>query len=574
MGLRVTSRIRRASFIVAGTLVVAVSPITSPAMPGAAAATVPTSLPALAVAEQRATDLGSLPAETPVTFTLTMKIHDSAALQALISAGGHVTPGEWNSEYGPSPSTVATVREVLERAGLTSTWQPGDDLVPVTGTAAAAEYFLHVGVERYALDDTVRFYAPRGRLTIPATLGDEVSAVTGLDDYPELSPPAIPNPGAGLSPAEVARFYDMTPLRKAGLDGAGMTVLFIEGTTVPTAALNQFAAKFKLPPFEVTTHTDPSAWGPPATKSNPIWSNYSGEVALDLEIVHGLAPGAREVVYVLGNQDALPQMAQDMVTQNPGAIISASYTMGCEALVDEVHSTEVGFNAVTMRAAAEGTTIMYASGDRGAFQCLNGGYASQANTLSVDGGVASPYVTGVGGTTALLASNGNYYKEAIWGEPLETWGSGGGLSDVFKQPSYQVAPGLGAKSLSGRGVPDVSADADPLSGWDMFAPSAKGVQEYASGGTSAATPCWAAISALIDQDLKQKGLPMIGFANPALYDFARSPAGMPAVPFHQVTEGSNLHYLATAGWSAATGLGTPDVAHLADDFEWYERSTH
>jgi hypothetical protein len=47
---------------------------------------------------------------------------------------------------------------------------------------------------------------------------------------------------------------------------------------------------------------------------------------------------------------------------------------------------------------------------------------------------------------------------------------------------------------------------------------------------------------------------------------------MPATPFHIVTEGSNLHYLAAAGWTAASGLGTPDVAHLADDFEWYERS--
>jgi hypothetical protein len=80
------------------------------------------------------------------------------------------------------------------------------------------------------------------------------------------------------------------------------------------------------------------------------------------------------------------------------------------------------------------------------------------------------------------------------------------------------------------------------------------------------------MTALIDEDLKEQALPEVGFANPALYYFSRDPVGMPATPFHIVTEGSNLHYLAAAGWNAASGLGTPDVAHLADDFEWYERS--
>jgi kumamolisin len=176
-----------------------------------------------------------------------------------------------------------------------------------------------------------------------------------------------------------------------------------------------------------------------------------------------------------------------------------------------------------------------------------------------------------------LASNGSYYKEAAWGEPLETWGSGGGLSGLFKQPSYQVAPGLGANTLTGRGVPDVACDADSdVSGWDVFEPTESskgiGVAEYADGGTSAAAPCWAAITALIDEDLLHQNLPEVGFANPALYDFARVPAGLPALAFHQVTEGSNFHFLATAGWNPATGLGTPDAAHLADDFEWYERA--
>jgi kumamolisin len=192
--------------------------------------------------------------------------------------------------------------------------------------------------------------------------------------------------------------------------------------------------------------------------------------------------------------------------------------------------------------------------------------------LSVNPNADSPYVTAVGGTTVYFAANGAYFKEAAWGEPLETWGSGGGVSTIFAQPSYQVAPGLGPKSLGGRGVPDVSANADILTGWDIFFPGQNGAEEGPYGGTSAATPCWAAITALIDEDLAQQGLAKVGFANPALYDFARDPTGLPATAFHQVSEGSNFHFVATSGWNAATGLGSPDVAHLADDFEWYDRT--
>jgi kumamolisin len=292
---------------------------------------------------------------------------------------------------------------------------------------------------------------------------------------------------------------------------------------------------------------------------------------LDLEIVHGLAPGAREIVYELGNPSALPEMIQTMTTAHRGAILSSSiFTSWCEE--DGARSLSLAMNSAFAQAAAEGTSIFWASGDRGAFSCLPDGEPSTEAALSVNPNADSPDVTAVGGTTVFLSSSGAYFKEAAWGEPMETWGSGGGISTIFAQPSYQVAPGLGPKSLGGRGVPDVSANADIVSGWDIFYPAQGGVQEGPYGGTSAATPCWAAITALIDEDLTRQGLAIVGFANPALYYFSRDPSGLPATPFHQVSEGSNLHFVATSGWNAATGLGSPDVAHLADDFEWYDRN--
>jgi kumamolisin len=182
---------------------------------------------------------------------------------------------------------------------------------------------------------------------------------------------------------------------------------------------------------------------------------------------------------------------------------------------------------------------------------------------------STPHETVVGGTTVFLASNGGYYKETAWGDPIEQWGGGGGYSTFFSRPSWQTGPGVG--SNSGRGVPDVSGNGATDSPWDIFVPSSNGPLEDSVSGTSAATPFWAASTALIDEFLTQQHLKTVGFANPALYYFARNPSGLPAVPFHQVTEGNNLHYLATAGWNPATGLGSPDVAHLADDFEWLDK---
>jgi subtilase family serine protease len=376
-------------------------------------------------------------------------------------------------------------------------------------------------------------------------------------------------PGAGVTPNQMTSFYDVTPLRAAGLDGTGMTVMFPEWAVPDASTLNAYAAKFHLPPFNVTVKTN-SSWGQPQSPTGAA----AGEAALDLEIVHAMAPGAREIVYELGNASDLPEVIQTMVQQNPGAIISSSIDNGnCEA-EQGGRDTAIAMNSVFSRAAASGTSIFWASGDRGAFSCLPNGDPSTAGTISVQANADSPYLTAVGGTTVFLASNGAYYKEAAWGEPLETWGSGGGISTVFQQPSYQVAPGLAPKSLGGRGVPDVSANGDSESGWDVFDPSSGGPEEEQVGGTSAATPFWAAITALIDQDLAQQGLAKVGFANPALYYFSNDPSGLPAPAFHQITEGSNLHFVATAGWNAATGLGSPDVAHLADDFEWYDHSLH
>ena len=354
--------------------------------------------------------------------------------------------------------------------------------------------------------------------------------------------------------------------------------MFIEWGVPSNAVLNTWAQKFTPGvPFNVQVHQDAADWGAPLVSGDKEYSAVAGEAALDLEIVHGIAPAATEVVYEFGDAGAIPDVVRAIAQASPGVILSSSISEHECELERGATADGAAENQVDTAAAAQGMSIFWASGDRGAYMCLND-YPDQdknANTeISVMPDAASTGVTAVGGTTAFLAQNGGYFQESAWGEPIEQWGSGGGVSTEYPRPSWQVAPGV-SSSMTGRGLPDVAANADIISGWDIIGPgqtSSDQAQEGPVGGTSAAAPFWAAVTALIDEDLSHKSLPLVGFANPALYLFAQSPSGLPAPAFHDVTLGSNLHYQAGPGWDMATGLGTPDVGALANDFEWFAKT--
>jgi kumamolisin len=171
-----------------------------------------------------------------------------------------------------------------------------------------------------------------------------------------------------------------------------------------------------------------------------------------------------------------------------------------------------------------------------------------------------PSVTGVGGTSLSTTANGNYVGETTWSEPLLSQGTGGGVSQVFAQPSWQTGSGTGQYDpTKTRQVPDVSADADPASGATVVIDG----QQQTGGGTSQAAPLWAGFTALLDQYLQQHGGHRVGFFNQTLYELAD---GSPQYkPFHDVIVGGNDLYPATSGYDMASGLGSPDVWNLARD---------
>lgn len=131
------------------------------------------------------------------------------------------------------------------------------------------------------------------------------------------------------------------------------------------------------------------------------------------------------------------------------------------------------------------------------------------------------------------------------------WGSGGGLSQAYARPSWQIANGVSNLNANGRrGLPDISAAAYAL-------PVYFGGQWGVVGGTSAAAPIWAAGMALVNEGMIRQ-LSRFAYSPRLFYQEARASGGMR--PFYDVTHGDNLYYPATPGWDFASGLGTPNLA--------------
>lgn len=510
--------------------------------------------PLLSLAIAHGRDLGPLDPNAVLHLTLGLLGRDPAGLDAVLGSGRSLSPQQLAADFGPDPVAVASVQSVLTGAGLTSLWTPGAATLAAQGPASAVSQLFGVAIDNRVGPDGAQFYAPAHAPAVPAALQPEVDAVTGLDDYPRAAPASDLITTGGVTPAQMIDFYDVKPLHDAGLDGSGMTVVFPEIDKYNQNMLDAFASKFNLPAFDVSVAND-SAGRP---------GKEQGEADLDLEIVHALAPKAKEVVYYASSASVLPA-EQQMYRDYPNGAIESSSVGECEAPDGSNRNDATVLGNMQKPAAASGWSIFIATGDRGAYDCAPAG---DFNDLATDLDASVPYVTGVGGTLVIPSSNGGYNREASWGEPIEQWGGSGGLSQFWQMPSWQQGPGVRNQFSNGsRETPDVSANADGLSGWQIYALG--GLQVI--GGTSAAAPFWAGVASLIDQDLKQKGLGSIGFANPALYTFGQSPSGLPQPAYHDITVGTNLHYPATANYDLATGLGTPDVAALMADFEWYKR---
>jgi subtilase family serine protease len=372
--------------------------------------------------------------------------------------------------------------------------------------------------------------------------------------------------------------YQTDSLISAGYDGTGQTIVIIDAFQSPTIVsdLATFNAFYGLPPAQLTQI---APFGMvPFNPSDPNMNGWAGEITLDVEWAHAIAPGAK-IVLVLArtNNDADIQNAlQYAVDHNLGDVISMSFgeNESCmdPAILSAQHDT---FAAATLK----GITLFASAGDDGAGQanCDGTALVEAASTPASD-----PLVSGVGGTelhaaryclTALGCnpaanpSPGTWQSEIVWNELATGFGAtGGGFSVIFDEPPYQKStlPPAGKQ----RGVPDVAYNAAVLHGvltyWSDTSDPVNGAGFYLFGGTSAGSPQWAAITAITDQVAGKR----LGYLNSAFYQIGRVNKAYPA-SFHDITSGDNSvspdvpGFDAETGWDATTGLGSPADTSLA-----------
>lgn len=370
-------------------------------------------------------------------------------------------------------------------------------------------------------------------------------------------------PGAALNcytPQELATAYNIPHT----LTGAGQTIVIIDAFGDPTigADLATEDSTFGLPPANLSIIYPNGK--PVFDPNNANEVSWTGEIALDVESAHAIAPSAKiDLVIAKSDQDPdILRALQYVVSHHLGNVLSQSYgeAESCEAV-----PIQRADHFLFAQAAAQRMTVFASSGDNGAAQptCNNKSYLKSVGLPAAD-----PLVTGVGATSLTAQQpNGAYVSETAWNDAYGS--SNGGYSTVFRRPAFQN----GFVHSAMRGVPDVAYSGDVNNGllvaWSGGVAANEGTF-YLFGGTSAGSPQWAAITALADQ---QDHHPL-GYLNNELYALARGP--LYGYVFHDITAGNNTvsltdssgnavnvtGYPAARGWDPVTGLGTPNVAHL------------
>ena len=493
----------------------------------------PSERTAPAEAEQGAAVAG----DEPIEVSLYLKPHahvrhrDAAEPRAALRA-------HREQVYGPD---IKLVTDFATARGLTvAAVEPARRLVKLAGPASAMEAAFGTQLHHYSQGDQT-FRGRSGVLHLPEELVGVVESVLGLDNRPAAAPRLIQSRALtpqALLPNQFATLYDFPPDR----DGTGQTIALLElgGGYAPADTQAAFAAMGLAPPHVTSVPVD-------GARNAFSGGGADAEVALDIQVAGGVAPGAAIVVYFTPNStagfaDALSAATQD-ATHKP-SVISISWGSPEENWTEQAVAT---MNSLLQDAAGLGISVFVASGDSLATDGISDGRAH------VDFPASSPWAIGCGGTEIQVEGD-TLAGETVWNDGDS--GTGGGISDLFDPPAFQAHANLPASvngGRMGRGVPDVAGNAAPGSGYAIVV----GGQTQLAAGTSAVAPLWAGLVARLNQGAAHS----VGFFLPAIY--AQPDLLRPVTSGSNRPAGSPLGYEAGPGWNACTGLGTPRGQALA-----------
>ncbi|HEX4323199.1 MAG TPA: S53 family peptidase [Gaiellaceae bacterium] len=499
--------------------------------------------------------LGPTAGQTRIDFALSLKL-DRRLLDRDLAAGRAApSAGALGARYGLPAADIGKVERLLGAHGIavTATY-PQRTEIDARASAATLSRFFGVGFRDVVGASGGSYHEPTGAPRIPSGLRPFVTGVVGLSNRPVALPADLPHDA--LRPDDAAIAYDLAPLRKAGIDGTGEAIAVV--------SLEPFPPNVSETSSDVSTFR--AQFGAKGPSPEDVKVDGGGTVSdlseddLDLDVVSAIAPGAQIINYeapetAAGEVDVFNRIVAD------GKVGIVTFSWG---LCD--FSLPSGFRHAVQRslqlAVARGITVFVSSGDSGSYDCQRQSFSN--HSLSVDFPSDLPQVVSVGGTLLSVGTDGSYFAESGWENPLSDAGGGGGIDTRDAAPSWQRAahlPGGGHRVL-----PDVAASASPASGWI--------VRDYGNwdsfGGTSASSPFWASSMLLAEQYARKHGVNRRCFLAPILYRLATTPQPYPA--FHDVRTGGNRFYSAKKGWDFATGFGSPDVYNLTRDLTAYLRS--
>jgi subtilase family serine protease len=561
----------------------------------------------------RASALGSLAGATSLQVTVALAPRDPGGLEAYAMAVAtpgsglyrdYLTVAQFAQRFGPTPAQIGAVQSALRAQGLDPGAVSANGLaIGVSATAAQLERAFSIGLERVAVAGGRIAIANTAAPSVAASAAGYVQAVVGLSTLavpqptgvmarsaalPGIAAPAVVTGGPQPCPTattaagknattytadQLASAYQFSSLYGAGDLGAGQTVAVYELEGNFPSDISAYQSCYGTSASVSYQRVDGGAPAPRASHGD------GQETELDVETVVGLAPSANIIVYQGPN--ATPSSGSGpydtyaaIINQDTAKVISTSWVT-CEAQLGS--SEALAEQTLFEDAAVQGQTVVAAAGDNGSEGC-------STNALGVDDPGSQPFVTSVGGTS--LNALGPPPTETVWNGICQTTacGGGGGVSALWPMPSYQsaapaalnVITSASSRSPCGapsgsycREVPDVSADANPATGYLIYW-NGNGLPTDTTawsriGGTSAATPLWAALIALTNASSACSGT-RIGFLNPDLYTVA---ATNYAGTFNDVVAGNNDItgtngglFTAGAGYDMASGLGTPNGATL------------
>ena len=586
-------------------------------------------------------DHGAAPSDLPMErmlLVLKPSPEQQTALQTLLdqqhdktSHNYHkwVAPQEFAQQFGAADQDIQTITDWLQSQGFrVSSVSKGKTVIEFSGTARHVRDAFHTEIHKFVVNGA-EHWANATDPQIPSALAPVVSGVASLHNFvkrPQLvkskrsfvaksasgfRPQFTASSGNhALAPADFATIYNANALYNAGINGTSTTIAVVARTTINVSDIDSFRSVFGLPansPQIVINGTSPGNLG----------GDEEAEAVLDATWSGAVAPGANIQLVVsatTNTTDGTDLSELYIVDNNLGDVMTESFGT-CEA---NFTASQADFYAgLAAQAAAQGITYTVAAGDSGAEGCDDPSSPRAVGPLSVNMLASTPYTIAVGGTQfnengndsqywrstngSALQSALSYIPEAVWNQSCAgaqcqgatpgLWAGSGGASVLFSKPSWQTGV-TGIPADGARDVPDVvlaAANTTPylicLDG--SCTPDTSGAISFQGvGGTSAATPSFAGIMALVVQQTGARQ----GQANYVLYSLAANQtlstcnasntAGLPASTciFNDVTAGNNAVpgelgygtssalYQASSGYDQASGLGSLNVTNLVTNW--------